>query len=123
MAGTKLKTGEVDMLRRIAIDPRTAHSMTHVKGVADVSLAPGVIHSYLHRLTDLGLIEKPLRHDGKYAITDAGREYLTSLPQITPSTLIANASMKEPYRSEFRAPARGAGCMRAYSLPSRGIGT
>ena len=99
MAGTKLKTGEVDMLRRIAIDPRTAHSMTHVKDVADVSLAPCVIHGYLHRLTDLGLIEKPLRHDGKYAITDAGRECLASLPQITPSALITNANGHQNYRT------------------------
>jgi hypothetical protein len=94
----KINARELALLRAISHQPRTSHSLTHAEnGVADVQCSPHVFHAYLAHLTDLGLIEAPERHDGKYTASGEGIAYLANLPQVAPSTLICPASMKDPY--------------------------
>lgn len=121
MSQIKLKSGELGMLRNIANSPRTTHSLTHVNGVADVQLAPHTVRSYLEHLAEIGLIAAPQRRDGSYVVTDEGREYLDGLPQLVPSTLIANASMKEPYVPPVWPVRVGGDQHRQFA--SRGLGT
>ncbi len=121
MPAIALKPRELDLLKSIVFQPRTAHSLTHSDGVADISLAPHTFRSYLEHLSELGLIEAPKRQDGRYVATDAGREYLENLPQVAPSVLICNASMPSgsyrPARVHVRA---GADDHRRFA--SRGMG-
>jgi hypothetical protein len=117
MGVINLKPRELELLRRIEAAPRTAHMLTHAaNGVADVQMAPHVIRAYLDRLADAKLI---LLHDDWYHITQTGLEFLADLPQITPSTLICNASMP-PGSLKLKA-----GYQRDTGprYPSRGMGT
>jgi hypothetical protein len=118
-----MKPRELELLRRIAEAPRTLHQMTLGNGIADIQCAPHVLSAYLDDLVLHDLISPPAKQHSFFRVTQEGLDYLANLPKPTPSTLIANASMKEIYRGEFRAPARGEGAMQAYGLPSRGMGT
>lgn len=119
----KLNDHQIAILRCIAHAPRTLHSLTHMeRSTADIQLAPITIRLYIKRLSDAGLIDEPAREGGAYKVTLAGQVHLDDLMRITPSVLICPASMKEPYRSEFRPPARGEGALRAFRLPSLGFG-
>jgi DNA-binding PadR family transcriptional regulator len=93
-----MKPRQLELLRRIAEAPRTLHDLTHAaNGVADIQLSPQTLSLYLDDLVDLGYITAPVKQHGFYRVTQEGLDYLASLPQITPSTLICGASMKEPY--------------------------
>jgi hypothetical protein len=118
-----MKPRELELLRRIAEAPRTLHNLTHAaNGVADIQCAPHVLSAYLDDLVLHDLISPPAKQHSFYRVTAEGLAYLADLPAPTPSTMVCNASMKQPYQPAKHEPARGPGCMRAFSLPSHGAG-
>ncbi len=122
MTAIKLKSGELALLRSIAHSPKTAHSVTHVDSVADVSLAPHVVRAYLDHMSELVLITAPVRQNGYYCVTEDGLAFLAALPALVPSTLITNASMPSgSHRPKAWPPASERG-ERNKLIPSRGMG-
>ena len=67
-------------------------SFTH----GDSAIAPHVVEMYLTAMVDAGLI----RLDGDiYSVTEAGADYLDSLPKMTPGPMYGPWSVKEKYKS------------------------
>jgi hypothetical protein len=94
-----LRPLELTVLRRIAAQPRSAHQLTHApNGVADIQASPVAMQSYLVHLAELGFILEPERRDQPYVLSAEGARFLAELPMVAPSTLIANASMREVYK-------------------------
>jgi DNA-binding PadR family transcriptional regulator len=92
-----MRPGQLALLRRIAVEPRTLHGMTHQSDAADMSLSPHTLSVYLDDLVLHDLITPPVKQHSYYTITPEGLAYLENLPKPTPSTLICGASMKAPY--------------------------
>lgn len=89
----KLNTRQLELLRSIAHAPRRLHDMT---GGLE-SCAPATVHGWLDHFVEAGFVTEPQTHREPYTITEDGRCYLDSLPQIVPAVLICAASMREPY--------------------------
>jgi hypothetical protein len=88
-----MKPRQLELLRRIAEAPRTLHQMTLGNGVADIQCSANVLSAYLDELVLHDLITPPAKQHGFYRVTQEGLDYLASLPQITPSKTLCNASM------------------------------
>jgi predicted transcriptional regulator len=100
---------QLEALRAISHAPRTMNHFT-----AEGFLSPNVAKLYLDDLVLEGYVTEPPKQHGSYAITDAGRAYLASLPQVAPSRTHCAASMTEPYvppkshhRQTAHVPSRG----------------
>jgi predicted transcriptional regulator len=79
---------QLEALRAISHAPRTMNHFT-----AEGFLSPSVAKLYLDDLVLEGYVTEPPKQHGSYAITDAGRAYLASLPQVVPSRTHCAASM------------------------------
>jgi hypothetical protein len=90
----RMKPRQLELLRKIAEAPRTLHNLTHAaNGVADIQLSPHVLTAYLDDLVLHDLISPPAKQHSFFRVTQEGLDYLASLPQITPSKTLCNASM------------------------------
>jgi DNA-binding transcriptional ArsR family regulator len=106
---------QIFTLRLVAQFPRTAFQINAISGVAS-----NVAEVDLAVLAEAGYVIEPLRKDGRWEITAPGRHYLAQLPQITPSTLICNASMPSGSLRPTTSYQRNDGLKHVKSLVTHG---
>lgn len=108
---------QAEMLKRIAHTPRTAESFTG-------SDADSLLHEHAERYLLELQAEGYVYQDGaKWHATEDGRRYFAEQPAAAQSRLWGPWSTSSRYVPPKSEPARGAACMAAYRLPSRGVRT
>jgi hypothetical protein len=107
---------QAQILRLLAHFARTAFQLNAI-----INVAPHVVAADLEKIAEAGYAIEPIRKDGRWEITAAGRYYLAQLPNITPSTLICNASTPSGSYKPKEWQVREGGNDHA-QFKSRGIG-